>query len=112
MSHAMTTDAGLPLPMIGMPIMPMLMMIMVDDVGDDDDIAIRGPTLHHLPLNQRVRLHPVGVAESGRVWVGAASRPAGLRTGRVPSWSLGPAPDAALPVQQKTRRREGGRRPP
>jgi hypothetical protein len=53
--------------------------------------------------------HPLALAESGWVWVGAGSRPAGLRTGRaIP----GLRRDAALPVRQKTRQgREGGRPP-
>src|SRR5580692_1903289 len=57
----------------------------------------------------RVRMHPLALAESGWVWVGAGSRPAGLRTGRaIP----GLRRDAALPVRQKTRQgREGGALP-
>jgi hypothetical protein len=53
-----------------------------------------------------VRMHPLALAESGWVWVGAGSRPAGLRTGRaIP----GLRRDAALPVRQNTRQgREGG----
>src|SRR4051794_37058609 len=53
-----------------------------------------------------VRMPPLALAESGWVWVGADSRPAGLRTGRaIP----GLRRDAALPVQQNTRQgREGG----
>src|SRR5439155_1047206 len=53
-----------------------------------------------------MRMHPLALAESGWVWVGAGSRPAGLRTGRaIP----GLRRDAALPVRQKTRQgREGG----
>ena len=40
-------------------------------------------------------MHPLALAESGWVWVGAGSRPAGLRTGRaIP----GLRRDAALPV--------------
>ena len=54
-------------------------------------------------------MHPLALAESGWVWVGAGSRPAGLRTGRaIP----GLRRDAALPVRQKTRQgREGGALP-
>jgi hypothetical protein len=53
-----------------------------------------------------LRMHPLALAESGWVWVGAGSRPAGLRTGRaIP----GLRRDAALPVRQNTRQgREGG----
>jgi len=56
-----------------------------------------------------VRMHPLALAESGWVWVGAGSRPAGLRTGRaIP----GLRRDAALPVRQNTRQgREGGALP-
>ena len=56
-----------------------------------------------------MRMHPLALAESGWVWVGAGSRPAGLRTGRaIP----GLRRDAALPVRQKTRQgREGGALP-
>jgi len=51
----------------------------------------------------------LALAESGWVWVGAGSRPAGLRTGRaIP----GLRRDAALPVRQNTRQgREGGALP-
>ena len=54
-------------------------------------------------------MHPLALAESGWVWVGADSRPAGLRTGRaIP----GLRRDAALPVRQNTRQgREGGALP-
>jgi hypothetical protein len=54
-------------------------------------------------------MHPLALAESGWVWVGAGSRPAGLRTGRaIP----GLRRDAALPVRQNTRQgREGGALP-
>ena len=47
--------------------------------------------------------------ESARLWVGAGSRPAGLRTGRaIP----GLRRDAALPARQNTRQgREGGALP-
>ena len=57
----------------------------------------------------RVRMHPLALAESGWVWVGAGSRPTGLRTGRaIP----GLRRDAALPVRQNTRQgREGGALP-
>jgi hypothetical protein len=56
-----------------------------------------------------VRMHPLALAESGWVWVGADSRPAGLRTGRAIS---GLRRDAALPVRQNTRQgREGGALP-
>ena len=60
-------------------------------------------------IRKRVRMHPLAIAESGWVWVGAGSRPAGLRTGRaIP----GLRRDAALPVRQKTRQgREGGALP-
>lgn len=56
-----------------------------------------------------MRMHPLALAESGWVWVGAGSRPAGLRTGRaIP----GLRRDAALPVRQNTRQgREGGALP-
>ena len=56
-----------------------------------------------------MRMHPLALAESGWVWVGAGSRPAGLRTGRpIP----GLCRDAALPVRQNTRQgREGGALP-
>ena len=51
-------------------------------------------------------MHPLALAESGWVWVGAGSRPAGLRTGRaLPDLRR----DAALPVRRNTRQgREGG----
>jgi hypothetical protein len=54
-------------------------------------------------------MHPLALAESGWVWVGAGSRRAGLRTGRaIP----GLRRDAALPVRQKTcQGREGGALP-
>jgi hypothetical protein len=54
-------------------------------------------------------MHPLALAESGWVWVGAGSRPAGLRTGRaIP----GLRRDAALPVRQNTRQgREGSALP-
>jgi hypothetical protein len=54
-------------------------------------------------------MHPLALAVSGWVWVGAGSRPAGLRTGRaIP----GLRRDAALPVRQNTRQgREGGALP-
>jgi hypothetical protein len=54
-------------------------------------------------------MHPLALAESGWVWVGADSRPAGLRTGRaIP----GLRRDAALPVRQNTRQgRKGGALP-
>jgi len=54
-------------------------------------------------------MHPLALAESGWVWVGAGSRPAGLRAGRaIP----GLRRDAALPVRQNTRQgREGGALP-
>jgi hypothetical protein len=54
-------------------------------------------------------MHPLALAESGWVWVGAGSRLAGLRTGRaIP----GLRRDAALPVRQNTRQgREGGALP-
>jgi len=54
-------------------------------------------------------MHPLALAESGWVWVGAGSRPAGLRTGRaIPGLRC----DAALPVRQNTRQgREGGALP-
>jgi hypothetical protein len=50
-------------------------------------------------------MHPLALAKSGWVWVGAGSRPAGLRTGRaIPRLRR----DAALPVRQNTRQgREG-----
>ena len=56
-----------------------------------------------------MRMHPLALAESGWVWVGAGSRPAGLRTGRaIP----GLRRDAALPVRQNTcQGREGGALP-
>ena len=56
-----------------------------------------------------MRMHPLALAESGWVWVGADSRPAGVRTGRaIP----GLRRDAALPVRQNTRQgREGGALP-
>ena len=54
-------------------------------------------------------MHPLALAESGWVWVGADSRPAGLPDGAGQTW---PAPDAALPVRQNTRQgREGGALP-
>lgn len=54
-------------------------------------------------------MHPLALAESGWVWVGAGSRPAGLRTGRA---IRGLRRDAALPVRQNTRQgREGGALP-
>jgi hypothetical protein len=34
-------------------------------------------------VGQRMRMHPMPLGESGWVWVGAGSRAAGLRTGRV-----------------------------
>jgi hypothetical protein len=54
-------------------------------------------------------MHPLALAESGWVWVGAGSRPAGLRTGRaIP----GLRSDAALPARENTRQgREGGALP-
>jgi hypothetical protein len=61
------------------------------------------------PIKKRVRMHPLALAESGWVWVGAGSRPVGLRTGRaIP----GLRRDAALPVRHNTRHgREGGALP-
>src|SRR6516225_9015145 len=60
-------------------------------------------------IKRRVRMHPLALAESGCVWVGAGSRLAGLRTGRA---IRGLRRDAALPVRQKTRQgREGGALP-
>ena len=48
----------------------------------------------------RVRMHPLAFAESGWVWVGAGSRPAGLRTERaIP----GLRRDAALLDRKNTR---------
>ena len=45
-----------------------------------------GQKCHGRPLRKvgkRVRMHPMPLGESGWVWVGAGSRAAGLRTGRV-----------------------------
>ena len=67
--------------------------------------ALRGSTAL-LPL---VRMHPLALAESGWVWVGAGTRPAGLRTGRA---TPGLRRDAALTVRQNTRQGRGGRRSP
>ena len=53
-------------------------------------------------------MHPLALAESGWVWVGAG-RPAGLRTGRA---TPGLRRDAALTVRQNTRQGRGGRRSP
>src|SRR5262249_13658373 len=57
----------------------------------------------------RVRTHPLALAESGWVWVGPVSGPAGLGRGRaIPGLRRA----AALPVRQKTRQgREGGALP-
>src|SRR5260370_5081561 len=54
-------------------------------------------------------MHSLALAESGGGWLGAGSRPAGLRRGRaIP----GLRRDAALPVRQNTRQgREGGALP-
>ena len=70
--------------------------------------ALRGSSAPS-SIGIRVRMHPLALAESGWVWVGAGSRPAGLRTGRaIP----GLRRDAALPVQQNTRQgREGSALP-
>jgi hypothetical protein len=46
-------------------------------------------------------MHPLALAESGRVWVGTGSR-LGCGRGKSPLDPLGSAPDAALPVQQQT----------
>src|ERR1700730_6894044 len=70
--------------------------------------ALRGSSAPS-SIGIRVRMHPLALAESGWVWVGAGSRPAGLRTGRA---TPGLRRDAALPVRQNTREgREGGALP-
>src|SRR5258708_3873366 len=70
--------------------------------------ALRGSSAPS-SIGIRVRMHPLALAESGWVWVGAGSRPAGLRTGRAIPGLLR---EAALPVRQNTRQgREGGALP-
>jgi len=70
--------------------------------------ALRGSSAPS-SIGTRVRMHPLALAESGWVWVGADSRPAGFADGAGHTW---PAPRRGPAGPAEHAPREGGRRPP